>query len=86
MYASYQTALTQACATSLDPALDDFEVTFAPVPPPPDDTWLSILLDVVTLVGTVAVANFFEQRTFLVSWFTLSCLCLYYLCPACAPS
>lgn len=65
MYASYQTALTQAAATSLDPALADFENTFAPVPPPPSDVWLEILLSVVDLVGTVAVSSFFNSSMFL---------------------
>jgi hypothetical protein len=66
MYASYQTALTQAAATSLDPALTDFEINFAPVPPPPDNTWLDILLSVVDLIGTVAVSSFFNSSKFLV--------------------
>ena len=65
-YASYQTALTQACATTITPALADFEITFAPVPPPPNDEWLSILLTVLDLVGTVAVSAFFNTRRFLV--------------------
>jgi curli biogenesis system outer membrane secretion channel CsgG len=65
-YASYQTALTQACATTITPALADFEITFAPVPPPPDNEWLSILLTIVDLVGTVAVSAFFNTRMFLV--------------------
>ncbi|OIW30765.1 hypothetical protein CONLIGDRAFT_614022 [Coniochaeta ligniaria NRRL 30616] len=60
MYASYQTALYQAAAAYLDPALADFENNFAPVPPPPDNTWLEILLAVVDLVGTVAVSSFFN--------------------------
>ncbi|KAH8885958.1 glycoside hydrolase family 18 protein [Thozetella sp. PMI_491] len=60
MYASYQPALTQAAATVLDPALADFENNFAPVPPPPDDTWLEFLLIGVSLVGTVAVSAFFN--------------------------
>ena len=80
MYASYQTALTQAAATSLDPALSDFENNFAPVPPPPDNTWLDILLSVVDLVGTVAVAGVFNSSTF---WFSLSYR--YLSIPACFP-
>ncbi len=35
MYSSYDTALFQAAADSLDPALKDLENTFAPIPPPP---------------------------------------------------
>ncbi|KAH8649335.1 hypothetical protein BX600DRAFT_388677 [Xylariales sp. PMI_506] len=60
MYSSYVTALYQAAAASLDPALKDFETQFAPIPPPPDDTWLEILLACVDLVGTVAVSSFFN--------------------------
>ncbi|KAK3934563.1 putative glycoside hydrolase [Diplogelasinospora grovesii] len=60
MYKSYSDALYQAAATSLDPALKDFENNFAPLPPPYDDTWLQILLAMVSLVGTVAVSAFFN--------------------------
>lgn len=65
MYSSYITALYQAASASLDPALKDFETQFAPIPPPPDDEWLQILLTCMTLVGTVAVSGFFNTRTYL---------------------
>jgi hypothetical protein len=61
MYKSYSDALYQVAATSLDPALKDFENNFAPIPPPPDDTWLQILLAFTNLVGTVAVSAFFNS-------------------------
>lgn len=64
MYASYVTALYQAAAASLDPALKDFENQFAPIPPPYDDTWLQILLACTSLVGTVAVSGFFNTSMF----------------------
>jgi len=63
MYASYVTALYQAAAASLDPALESFETTFAPVPAPYDDTWLQILLSCISLVGTVAVSGYFNSGT-----------------------
>jgi len=60
MYASYQTALVDAAALTINPALADFENNFAPVPPPPDDTWLEILLSVIDLVGVVGVSSYFN--------------------------
>ena len=60
MYTDYDTALVAAAALTIDPALDHFELTFAPVPPPKSDLWLSILLTVINLVGTVAVSAYFN--------------------------
>lgn len=67
MYATYVTALYQAAATALDPALKDFENQFAPIPKKFDDTWLGILLACVSLVGTVGVSGFFNTGKSLVS-------------------
>jgi hypothetical protein len=64
MYASYITTLYQAAAASLDPALKDFETQFAPIPPPPNDEWIGILLSVVSLVGTVAVSAVFNSSMY----------------------
>ncbi|AEO70565.1 glycoside hydrolase family 18 protein [Thermothielavioides terrestris NRRL 8126] len=61
IYSTYNKALYQAASGSLDPSLKDFENTFAPVPPPPDDTWLEILLAAVDLVGTIGVASYFNS-------------------------
>ena len=61
MYESYANSLTAAAADYLDAALKDFENQFAPVPVPPDSKWLDILLDVVDLVGVVAVSGVFNS-------------------------
>ncbi|KAK3500592.1 hypothetical protein B0T13DRAFT_535440 [Neurospora crassa] len=60
MYATYVTALYQAAAATLDPALKDFENQFAPIPKKFDDSWLGILLACVGLAGTVGVSGFFN--------------------------
>lgn len=67
MYMTYYTSLFQAATTSLVPALKDFENSFAPIPPPPDDTWLQVLLAVVNLVGVVGVSAYFNTGTYLYS-------------------
>ncbi|SPQ21569.1 e2cb8c7a-6b71-4cba-a482-675fd0a9b2df [Thermothielavioides terrestris] len=60
MYASYHQAIIEAAALTIDPALQDFENKFAPVPPPEDDRWLDFVLDLLS-VGVGAVAKpFFE--------------------------
>ncbi|KAK8139989.1 hypothetical protein PG984_000055 [Apiospora sp. TS-2023a] len=60
IYQDFHDALVDAAATTLDPALKDFENSFAPIPPPFDSKWLDILLAAVGLVGTVAVSGFFN--------------------------
>jgi hypothetical protein len=37
--------------------MNDFELTFAPVHPPPDDTWIQVFLDLVGLGATVVKAD-----------------------------
>ncbi|KAL4745304.1 hypothetical protein BDW72DRAFT_211523 [Aspergillus terricola var. indicus] len=54
IYTTFHDAIfEQAVIDSL--SLDNFENKFAPVPEPPDDTWLLLLIDLVTL-GTAAIA------------------------------
>jgi hypothetical protein len=60
MYSTYHDALFQAAASSINNALDDFENKFAPVPKPQDDTWLMILLDLVSLGSVMVAAPFFN--------------------------
>ncbi|KAK3934190.1 hypothetical protein QBC46DRAFT_300262 [Diplogelasinospora grovesii] len=60
MYASYDSALFKAAAGAIDPALQDFENKFAPVPPPQDNTWLQILLDLIGMGAVMIAAPFFS--------------------------
>jgi hypothetical protein len=60
-YQGFHDAIVSVAALSIDPALADFENTFAPVPPPPDTKWLDILLACVGLVGTIGVSSFFNS-------------------------
>lgn len=62
MYATFYNGIVQAAALSLDPSLDDFENTFAPVTTSSD--WLQLLLIFVNLFGTVAVSAFFNSGKF----------------------
>ncbi|KAJ6445148.1 Lysine--tRNA ligase [Purpureocillium lavendulum] len=48
-YAKYHDSLVAASALLIDNSLDDLENKFAPVPPPKDDSWLSILLGFVSM-------------------------------------
>ncbi|ERS96164.1 hypothetical protein HMPREF1624_07700 [Sporothrix schenckii ATCC 58251] len=59
IYGTFYDALVAAAALSFDPSYGEFENTFAPVKPA-DDMWISILLDVANLVGTIAVSSFFN--------------------------
>ncbi|KGQ05404.1 Killer toxin subunits alpha/beta [Beauveria bassiana D1-5] len=61
MYASYAHALTAAMAKSVNPALDDFLHKFAPVEPPPDNKWLLLLIDMVTLGASMVAGPFFNS-------------------------
>lgn len=65
MYQSYSDSLTAAAADYLDAALKDFENQFAPIPPPPSDEWLDILLAIVDLVGVVGVSSVFNSSRWL---------------------
>ncbi len=55
MYTNYIEAMGQQTG-ALALSMQDFENTFAPIPPPPDDTWVQVLLDLVGL-GAVFVAG-----------------------------
>ncbi|KAM5447956.1 hypothetical protein McanCB56680_008038 [Microsporum canis] len=57
MYSEIDTALQRATNILVNPALDDFENKFAPVPPPPDNKWLLVLIDLITL-GTAGIGGF----------------------------
>ena len=61
MFSSFNDALSQAAAETIGPALQDFENKFAPVPPPPNNTWLQILLDLVGMGAVIAGAPFFSS-------------------------
>ncbi|KAI0014005.1 putative necrosis-inducing factor-domain-containing protein [Xylariaceae sp. FL0662B] len=59
IYSTYDDVLSDA-AGSLSTALQDFVNNFAPIPEPYDDKWLQILLICLNMVGTVAVAGYFN--------------------------
>ena len=65
MYKTYYTALVDAASLSINPSLDHFENTFAPVPPPADDSWMFFLIDLATLGTAMGVAPFFSSGKFL---------------------
>ncbi|TPX08096.1 uncharacterized protein E0L32_010163 [Thyridium curvatum] len=64
MHAAYHQTLFNAVALSAT-ALDNLEDNFAPIPPEPDNTWLLLVIDLVTL-GTLSAAGPFFN-TFLKS-------------------
>jgi hypothetical protein len=49
LHDQFNTALFDTVAAELDPSLQDFEDTFAPVLPPPDQAWLNVLLDFISM-------------------------------------
>ncbi|KAJ5810753.1 uncharacterized protein N7503_002971 [Penicillium pulvis] len=53
-------AITEAAALYIDDQLDEFEDTFAPVPPAPSDEWLVIFISMVGLGLTAVAAPFFD--------------------------
>ena len=59
MFDAFGDALSRAASESINLALQDFENKFAPVPPPPDNTWLQILLDLVGMGAIMTAAPFF---------------------------
>src|ERR1700761_2153528 len=61
MYERYSNALFLVAASTLDPSMTEFETTFAPVAPEPDDTWLQILLDIVSMGAAMVAAPFFNS-------------------------
>ncbi|KAL2023348.1 hypothetical protein VTK56DRAFT_3086 [Thermocarpiscus australiensis] len=60
MYASYYSAIIDAAAISINPVLQHFENTFAPVPPPPDDGWLDFVVDLLSLGAGALAKPFFD--------------------------
>ncbi|KAK8131380.1 hypothetical protein PG984_007818 [Apiospora sp. TS-2023a] len=56
MYSSYYTALYDVAGSEISNALDDLENKFAPIPAEEDNTWLLVLIDLIT-VGTLSVAG-----------------------------
>ncbi|KAE8404436.1 hypothetical protein BDV37DRAFT_293915 [Aspergillus pseudonomiae] len=56
LYQSYHSALFHEAASVITNSLDDFENKFAPIPKPPDNTWLLLLIDLITL-GTASAAR-----------------------------
>ncbi|KAK8062875.1 hypothetical protein PG997_014972 [Apiospora hydei] len=55
-YADYYNALFAAASSVISNALDDLENKFAPIPAEPDNTWLLLLIDLIT-VGTLSAAG-----------------------------
>lgn len=65
MYAGFSSALRNAGGTTITGQMTAFVKTFAPVPPPKDDTkWLNILLHVVGLGLTLVAGPFFNPCTY----------------------
>lgn len=58
MYSQLSTAISDASGY-IDSQLDSFELTFAPVPPEKNDTWIEILIALLTLGLTAIAAPFF---------------------------
>ncbi|KAK8074334.1 chitinase [Apiospora phragmitis] len=56
MYAQYHEALFDVAASEISNALDDLENKFAPIPAEEDNTWLLLLIDLIT-VGTLSAAG-----------------------------
>ncbi|GIK06329.1 hypothetical protein Aspvir_001976 [Aspergillus viridinutans] len=68
MYKSYYDTLFKAL-TIVSTALDDMENKFAPIPPEKDDTWLLILIDVITLGALGTAGPFFNTILKKDDWF-----------------
>jgi hypothetical protein len=64
MFSSYKTALVNAAATEITNSLDDLENKFSPIPEPEDNTWLLLLIDLVTLGASGVAAPFFNSGMF----------------------
>ena len=68
LYDSMHAGIVGAAALSINNALQSFEDKFAPVPKPPDDTWLQILLDVLGLGMAMGSGAFITKCKFLSSF------------------
>lgn len=53
--------MTHIAATVITSSLSDFENKFAPIPSPPDDKWLLLLIDLITLGSASTAAPFFNN-------------------------
>lgn len=61
LFSKYHESLVTVSALLIDNSLDDFEQTFAPVPPPKDDTWISVLLNIVSMGTPFVGGKFFTN-------------------------
>lgn len=61
LFAQYHESLVTVSALLIDNSLDDFEQTFAPVPPPKDDTWITILLNIISIGTPMVGGKFFSN-------------------------
>ncbi|GES66671.1 hypothetical protein ATETN484_0016021800 [Aspergillus terreus] len=68
MYKRYYTKLFDS-ASLVSMAIDDMENKFAPIPPEKDDTWLLILIDMLTLGALGAAGPFFNGVMKNHAWF-----------------
>jgi GH18 family chitinase len=60
VFTSYQTALTQALAIA-STSLRDLENKFAPIPPVKDNSWVYVMVDLLTLGTLTAAGPFFNS-------------------------
>ena len=70
LYTTVEDAVTDSATLKINNALDSFGNDFAPVPPEPDNTWLLVLLDILTIGASAALGPLFKNGTFrpLSSW------------------
>ncbi|KAM0511469.1 hypothetical protein ACHAPE_009823 [Trichoderma viride] len=60
-YSQFYYTIVEIAATYIDNQMEDFELTFAPVPPEPSDEWLEILIALLGLGITAIAAPFFDE-------------------------
>ncbi|RAH55255.1 chitinase [Aspergillus piperis CBS 112811] len=73
MYKQYYTALFDSLGL-VGTALDDMENKFAPIPPEEDNTWLNILIDMITLGALGTAGPLFNTMLKDYAWFSGSAL------------
>lgn len=61
MYSKYHLGLVSAAALLIDPSLDDFTKTFAPVPPEEDDMWINVLVELISQATPMVGGKFFKS-------------------------
>lgn len=64
MYSQLYSGIFDATGGYIDTQLQDFEDTFAPVPPAPSDEWLILLTSLLGLGITAVAAPFFDECEF----------------------